>query len=89
MQGAWNLNKIDDQTAADLAAPRYFIANGGRIQVEKKDEVKKRIGRSPDDADGLLLAFYLKDARIKLHKPRDLHRSVRGGRPGRATVGTR
>ncbi len=26
--------------------------------VEKKEETKKRIGRSPDNADALLLAFY-------------------------------
>jgi hypothetical protein len=30
----------------------------GRRTVEKKDEFIKRVGRSPDKADALLLAFY-------------------------------
>lgn len=89
MQEAWNLAAIDDQTAADLTAPKYFLVSGGRIQVEKKDEVRKRIGRSPDDADALLLAFYRKTRQAKVIRPLDLHRAVHGGRPGRATIGTR
>jgi len=43
---------------ADLAEPEWFETSDGRIQVEKKDEVRKRLGRSPDDGDALLLAFY-------------------------------
>ena len=29
----------------------------GRLQLEEKDEIKKRLGRSPDLADALALTF--------------------------------
>ena len=29
----------------------------GRLQLEEKDEVKKRLGRSPDKGDALALTF--------------------------------
>ena len=56
--GAWDLSEIDDRTVAQLIAPKYAPDSSGRIKVERKTELKKRIGRSPDDADALLLAFY-------------------------------
>lgn len=56
--GGWDLSEIDDRTVAQLTAPQYSLDSSGRIKVEKKEETKKRLGRSPDDADALLLAFY-------------------------------
>ena len=56
--GTWDLADIDDKTAADLLAPKWKPNARGQIEVEKKDETKKRLGRSPDDGDALLLAFY-------------------------------
>lgn len=56
--GPWDLTAADERTMADLTAPRWFEAKDGRIQVEAKDEVRRRLGRSPDDGDALLLAFY-------------------------------
>jgi hypothetical protein len=44
-----------DETVAQLSSIRYRIKKG-RIIVEPKEEVRKRIGRSPDDSDALLLA---------------------------------
>jgi hypothetical protein len=38
-------------------APKWKLDNQGRRVVEPKDETKKRIGRSPDDADTLNLCF--------------------------------
>jgi hypothetical protein len=32
--------------------------SGGRIQVESKDDIKKRIGRSPDDGDAVVQAAW-------------------------------
>lgn len=49
---------VDDRTVADLTEPRWFENRRGRIQVEPKDEIRKRLGRSPDDGDALVLAFY-------------------------------
>lgn len=55
--GAWDLSEVDDDTLNELAAPKYFEKKG-RVQVESKDEIRKRIGRSTDNADALLLAAY-------------------------------
>jgi len=48
----------DPQLKADLCAPTYEIREGNVIFVEKKEAVKKRIGRSPDRADAVLYASY-------------------------------
>lgn len=53
-----DLADIDDVTVAQLIAPLWKPDSAGRISVEKKDETKKRIHRSPDDADAWLLAYY-------------------------------
>jgi hypothetical protein len=56
----WDLSGMDnaDATVAQLLEPRWDVDAQGRIRVEKKDEIIKRLGRSPDNADALLLAFY-------------------------------
>lgn len=48
----------DRALAADITAPRYGFDVRGRIKVEAKDDLKKRIGRSPDRADSLSLAVF-------------------------------
>jgi len=48
----------DAQLKTDLRAPKYQIV-GGKIKVESKDDVKKRIGRSTDAADAVQLAWYI------------------------------
>jgi hypothetical protein len=49
----------DGKLQADLLAPTYSFLPTGKIKVESKDEIKKRLsGRSPDRADGLALAVY-------------------------------
>lgn len=47
----------DEQLAADLVAPRYWLDSHGRRVVEPKAETKKRLGRSPDRADAVLMAL--------------------------------
>ncbi len=56
----WDLSRMDnaDTTVAQLLEPKWLIGARGRIQIEKKDEIRKRLGRSPDNADALLLAYY-------------------------------
>ena len=53
----------DSKLKADLCAPRWKVlppikgSNAkGRIQVESKEDIKKRIGRSPDRGDALIYA---------------------------------
>lgn len=45
-----------DGLRADLLAPTWSLRSG-KIQVESKEEVKKRIGRSPDYGDAYLMAL--------------------------------
>lgn len=58
----WDLSMLDEpdqqRLITQLTAPKYTQDAARRIVVEKKEETKKRIGRSPDNADALLLAFY-------------------------------
>jgi len=45
---------------AELTTPTYTFHNG-QFQLEEKDQVKKRLGRSPDLADALALTYMLPD----------------------------
>lgn len=67
----WNLRELldpgygaelalppDDMLTGDLTAPKWRVMSGGRIQVESKDEIRKRIGRSPDDGDAVMQAVW-------------------------------
>jgi hypothetical protein len=47
-----------DTTVAQLLETHYEHDLKGRVKVEPKDEIRKRAGRSPDNADALLLAYY-------------------------------
>lgn len=47
----------DDELIAELCAPTYTFNAAGKIIVEPKDDVKARLGRSPDKADALCLTF--------------------------------
>jgi hypothetical protein len=58
MTGGWDLSEVDDGTVAQLLAPKYALDASGRVKVEPKDETRERLGRSPDDADALLLAYH-------------------------------
>jgi hypothetical protein len=46
----------DEQLADELCAPTYHIKRG-EIVVSNKDELRDRLGRSPDKADALCLTF--------------------------------
>lgn len=47
----------DRQLLADLTAPTYSVASNG-IELESKTKLIKRIGRSPDRADAVVMAWY-------------------------------
>lgn len=56
---AWSLAKLDDDAVNELTQPRYEIVDSsGKLRVEKKDDIRERLGRSPDIADALLMAFF-------------------------------
>jgi hypothetical protein len=65
----WRMREVLDPNAAepvalpphpevlgDLASPRFSVKVSG-IQIEAKDDIKKRIGRSPDVGDAIVLSF--------------------------------
>lgn len=47
----------DSQLLGDLTAARYSITSGG-ILIEDKEKIKKRLGRSPDRGDAVILTHY-------------------------------
>lgn len=47
----------DDRLLEELQAVRYTMAEQGVMQLVPKEQTKKALGRSPDDADGLALTF--------------------------------
>jgi hypothetical protein len=49
----------DGMLRDDLAAPRYRFDSKNRLLVESKDELKKRLGRSPDRGDAAVMAVAL------------------------------
>lgn len=54
-RGGWDLSSLSEDDVDELAAPHYGY-RAGRVLVESKDQVKARLGRSPDVADALVLA---------------------------------
>jgi hypothetical protein len=48
----------DDNLTGDLTSVHWKVLSGGRIQVEAKEDIKERIGRSTDDGDAVVMAFY-------------------------------
>lgn len=47
----------DSLLSEELCAPIFWFDKKGRICLEPKDDIKARIGRSPDRADSLVLTF--------------------------------
>ncbi len=58
----------DDLLIGDLTAPRYRTQSGGRIQVESKDDIKLRIGRSTDSGDAVIQVLFP----VELDKPSEV-----------------
>jgi len=48
----------DDELTGDLVAPRYSYTSAGKLQVESKEHIRKRLGRSPDVGDAVVLAWW-------------------------------
>jgi hypothetical protein len=52
----------DNELLADLAAPRYEVKNRGQdgqfIEAEAKEKIVKRLGRSPNKGDAVVMSWY-------------------------------
>jgi hypothetical protein len=71
-----DLDPDDEDLALELTSIKYKVDSTGRIQVEPKDDTKKRIGRSPDRADALMMSCWHGDAWVP---PKNLRRKRRQG----------
>jgi hypothetical protein len=48
----------DSQFAEEAAEIRWEFRSDGSIIIEPKEDIKKRLGRSPDKFDALAYTFY-------------------------------
>ena len=71
------------QIKADLAAPTWELHQTRGIKVEDKAEIKKRLGRSPDDGDAIVMCLS-EGAKAAAKMARE---DMRGERQTRAGVG--
>lgn len=68
----WNLRELLDPSRGavvalpdlellkgDLATPKWRVTSSGKIQVESKDDLRKRLGRSTDYGDAVVMAFWI------------------------------
>jgi hypothetical protein len=65
--GWWTLRELlqddaidlppDDLLTGDLTSPKWKVMSGGKVQIEPKDDIKKRLGRSTNDGDAVMQAF--------------------------------
>lgn len=56
-----NMNAMlppDDDLAEELTQTTWEFMSNGKVKIESKEEVKKRIGRSPDKSDSLANTFF-------------------------------
>lgn len=63
----WNLRTMleegrialprDSGLFEELLALKWFPTADGRVQLERKEDMKRRLGRSPDKADAVSMAF--------------------------------
>jgi hypothetical protein len=59
---------VDSVLVKELTAPTYTFTNG-KFQLEPKDQIKKRLGFSPDRADALALTFALPELAAAVNIP--------------------
>ncbi len=67
----------DADTFAQLSVRKYFMASNGKLQLESKEEMKKRGLASPDRADAAALSVYL--GKIKKHTGSAPHKGAMDG----------
>lgn len=79
----------DPAIRADLAAPRWQLTPRG-IRLEEKDDIKKRLGRSPDKGDAIVMSWSEGQSALRrgLSGPGTVVGAARiADRPAYATVG--
>ncbi len=78
--GDIDIDENDDDLAAQLCAIKFKTTSQGKIQIESKEEMKRRGVSSPDKGDAVMLAF------IEIPEPKA---KKRGGSWGKRATGLR
>jgi hypothetical protein len=78
VQGDGIMLPPDRRLAAQLAAPTWRL-RGNAILIESKEDIRKRLGTSTDDADAVILAWHKRDEALRRQTKRRLE-------PGRALM---
>jgi hypothetical protein len=65
----------DPQLMADLTSPTFEVTSRG-IKLETKEAVVKRLGRSTDKGDAVIMAWYAGDKRLMPGQGRRRHKKV-------------
>jgi len=60
----------DPLLRSDLASFRWRLNTGGKIQIEDKSDIKKRIGRSPDYGDAVIISYITGSAMVHNNRRR-------------------
>lgn len=79
-QAAYVALPPDPELRADLCAPSWTMSAGG-ILVESKDDIRKRLGRSTNKGDAVVMCLSMGDAAIKRKMSRPAHQ------PSNANIG--
>lgn len=59
----WDLENLDDDALVELTESKYEIVDSrGKVKVEAKKDVARRLGRSPDRGDAVLMAYWEGDS---------------------------
>lgn len=56
-KGLIDLDPADEDLAAELGKPKWWVNPNGKIQVESKEEMKKRGVKSPNRADAAIMSW--------------------------------
>ncbi len=82
------LDPMDSQLHGELSAIKWKFDIKGRIRVESKDDMKKRIGHSPDRADSLALAVLArKRSEVTVTLPPSVEKTAAGLLAGTGEMG--
>jgi len=84
-RACWIQLPPSDMLKADLCAPKFKIKDGNIIQLEPKDKVTEKLGRSPDEGDGTAMAWVRRPKRAQVQKWADedaLYTDSGGGEDG-------
>lgn len=58
----------DEKLMADLTTPRWKVNSGGKIQLESKDDIRKRLGRSTDAGDAVVMVLTAHRISVPVHE---------------------